>query len=108
MPGPQELFVIAVVALLVFGPDRLPELARTAAKTLAKIRNEAARNVRDFRQSAEIAELERDLKQMRSEFRDTTNEFKRSSRELLDGEGAQPSPAVRDDDAPPPTDPEAT
>lgn len=107
MPGPQELFVIAVVALLVFGPDRLPELARTAARALAKVRNEAARNVQDFRRSAEIAELERDLKQMRSEFRDTSDEFKRSSRELLDG-GPQPSPRVRADDAPPPTDPEAT
>ena len=40
MPGPQELLVIAVVALLVFGPDRLPEVARNAAKLLNRLRSE--------------------------------------------------------------------
>jgi len=36
--GFQELIIIFVVALLVFGPDKLPELARNMGKWMAEIR----------------------------------------------------------------------
>jgi Tat protein translocase TatB subunit len=36
--GTGEILVIAVVALIVFGPKRLPELARKAGEMLAKAR----------------------------------------------------------------------
>ncbi len=36
--GPLELTVILVVALLVMGPKKLPELARTLGKGLAEFR----------------------------------------------------------------------
>ena len=120
MPGPQELIVIAIVALLVFGPDRLPELARTAARTLARVRNEAARNVAELRESAEISELERELREIRGEFTGTRDELRRASKDLAGGGNssatdrgraaahAGEASTVRGDDQPPPTDPEAT
>lgn len=37
--GTGEILVIAVVALIVFGPKRLPELARKAGEMLAKTRD---------------------------------------------------------------------
>ena len=36
--GLQELIIIFVVALLVFGPDKLPEVGRTLAKWVLEIR----------------------------------------------------------------------
>lgn len=36
--GFQELVIIFVVALLVFGPKKLPELARTLGKWMAEIK----------------------------------------------------------------------
>jgi len=36
--GFQELLVIFVVALLVFGPEKLPEIGRTLAKWMIEIR----------------------------------------------------------------------
>lgn len=36
--GMQELIVIFIVALLVFGPKRLPELGRTIGKGLAELK----------------------------------------------------------------------
>lgn len=36
--GTSELILIAVVALMVFGPRKLPDLARTVAKTMAEFR----------------------------------------------------------------------
>jgi TatA/E family protein of Tat protein translocase len=45
--GMQELIVILVVALLVFGPSRLPELARSLGRGLAEFRRASS----DLRQS---------------------------------------------------------
>jgi Tat protein translocase TatB subunit len=42
--GTGEILLIAVVALIVFGPKRLPELARKAGEMLAKTR-EATKSV---------------------------------------------------------------
>jgi sec-independent protein translocase protein TatB len=36
--GPLEILMVAVVALIVFGPEKLPEIARTVGKTLADFR----------------------------------------------------------------------
>jgi Tat protein translocase TatB subunit len=36
--GFQELIIIFVVALLVFGPDKLPEISRTLGKWIVEIR----------------------------------------------------------------------
>lgn len=45
--GFTELLVILIVALLVFGPQRLPELARSLGKSLAEFRRASS----DLRQS---------------------------------------------------------
>ena len=56
--GPMELMAILVVALLVFGPKRLPELARTLGRGLGEFR----RASNDLRQSLALDELQRDLR----------------------------------------------
>lgn len=44
--GPAELIVIAVVALVVFGPDKLPEFARQAGRLVRQLR-ELAKGAQD-------------------------------------------------------------
>ena len=39
--GPLEILVVAAVALIVFGPNRLPEMARSFGKTLAELKRQA-------------------------------------------------------------------
>jgi sec-independent protein translocase protein TatB len=39
--GPLEFLLLAAVALIVFGPDRLPELARDAGRMLRALRDVA-------------------------------------------------------------------
>lgn len=46
--GMQELAVIFVVALLIFGPKRLPELARTLGKGMAEFRKASNELRRSF------------------------------------------------------------
>ncbi|MFC5268920.1 sec-independent translocase [Kribbella qitaiheensis] len=48
--GIPELLVIGLVAVLVFGPDRLPEFARTAARLLGQVRSIVANAQRDLRE----------------------------------------------------------
>jgi sec-independent protein translocase protein TatA len=36
--GIQELILILVIALIIFGPKKLPELGRTLGKTLAEFK----------------------------------------------------------------------
>lgn len=40
--GPLEILVVGVVALIVFGPRRLPEMARSIGKALAEFRRQAS------------------------------------------------------------------
>ena len=58
--GFGELVVIAFLAVLVFGPDRLPDLAKQAGQFVRKLRN-FANNARDELRSElgpEFADLE--------------------------------------------------
>lgn len=97
--GLPEILVIAVLALLVFGPDRLPELARTAGKALAKFRSETSRSIEELKRAADIEDLDRELKSLTRDLRDVRSSVTRS----LTAEAPK-----RPADAPPPTDPEAT
>lgn len=100
--GLPEILVIAVVALLVFGPDRLPELAQQAGRFLSRFREETSRSVAELKKAAEIEDLDRELRSMREELRDV-------GRKLTSGDTVgrgEPSRTVRE--TPPPTDPEAT
>ena len=47
-----ELIVILVVALVVLGPQRLPEVARTLGKALAEFRRQTADIVDEFQVQA--------------------------------------------------------
>ena len=64
MPGFAELVVIAFVAIIVFGPDKLPELAKQAGAVLRKAKDfaNAARDELRDELGPEYADLElRDL-----------------------------------------------
>ena len=39
--GPLEILLVAAVALIVFGPEKLPELARSVGRTIADLRRMA-------------------------------------------------------------------
>ena len=47
-----ELIVILVVALVVLGPKRLPELARTLGKAMAEFRRQTSEIVEEFQTQA--------------------------------------------------------
>ena len=105
--GFGELLVIAFIALLVFGPERLPELARQTGKALSKFRREASRSVEELKRAADIDELDRELREVRGELRRVTREIgdvaiDRRSRGVATSSGAADGGGAA------PSDPEAT
>lgn len=69
MPGFQEWLVIAVIALIVLGPDRLPGVARQAGQLLARLRAESQRSMAELQRIAEVRELQDELKGLKSDLR---------------------------------------
>ena len=55
--GFSELVVIAVVALIVIGPERLPKVARTAGILLGRLRRYAADVKADINREIQLEEL---------------------------------------------------
>jgi sec-independent protein translocase protein TatB len=108
VPGIQELIVIAVVALLVFGPDRLPEVARNAAKMLQRFRAETQKSVDELKRAAEVQELDRELRGLSRELRETRDSVSRGFTQALQVPGGDTRTPARADGDPPPFDPEAT
>lgn len=98
--GWQEIAVVAVVALLVFGPERLPDIARQAAKLLVKIRGQASEAVAELKRAADIEDLEQEFKAMSADVNRMRRTIANPARALLE------KPRAADDA--PPIDPEAT
>ena len=64
--GPQELIIVVLIALVVFGPRRLPQMARE----LGRFVSEARRSIDEFREelgSEEVNEVRRDVQESKNE-----------------------------------------
>ena len=55
--GLPEMAVIAVIALLVFGPKKLPELGRNLGKTLKGFQAASSEFEQEFRKAVDSVEL---------------------------------------------------
>ena len=81
-----EILTIAVVALVVFGPHRLPEIARTIGRYVRELRDA----VRDLREGIEkeVAPLREPIKELREELAEPVSDVKRTLAETADAAGA--------------------
>jgi sec-independent protein translocase protein TatA len=57
--GPLEIFVLGAIALIVFGPQKLPEIARNVGRTIANLRKMAAEVKDEFEAELTIPEDDR-------------------------------------------------
>jgi Tat protein translocase TatB subunit len=60
----QELVVIFIVALLVFGPKRLPELGRAIGKTVGQFRSAISDVKTEVEREIHSAETDIDIKEL--------------------------------------------
>jgi Tat protein translocase TatB subunit len=73
--GPLELLVVLAVALIVVGPERLPELARSVGRVIRQFRD-VQNEVRDM-VSSEVADD--DVRQALDEFQTATGGVRRAT-----------------------------
>ncbi len=72
--GFQELIIIFIVALLVFGPEKLPEVGRTLAKWIIEIRKGI--QTAKIQMDNEISEIEKSASTTATESKGDTSEQK--------------------------------
>ncbi len=81
--GIWELALIGLLALIVLGPNRLPEVARTAGKWVGSLRRFVASVKEDFDQELRTEELG-ELRKLQQELSETRQLIKRSSSDALE------------------------
>ena len=99
--GLGEILVIGVVALIIFGPDRLPQEAARFGKFVRMIREQAAKARAELDDSLgpEISDLRRSVQGLdpRRALFDAGDDLKKT----LD-DATSPAPAPKASDTPPP------
>lgn len=70
--GTSELMLIGLVALIVFGPRKLPELARTIGKTMAEFRRSTDDFKKTWQQELDLEEVKKSLEVL-TDFRDESD-----------------------------------
>lgn len=99
--GFPELLIVSVVALLVIGPEKLPETVRTVAlwigrlrRGLAKIKMELESEIGadEIRQQLHNESIMRDLKEAKKELEDIVNETGGAITDLKQSAALDPPP----------------
>jgi Tat protein translocase TatB subunit len=94
--GPLELLVVLAVALIVVGPERLPELARAVGRAVRQLR-EVQNEVRDMVSLG----VDDEVRQAASEFKKATGDLRKASdvrgavRRMERELGDEPAPTPR-------------
>ena len=112
--GFSELLLFGVIALIVLGPEKLPQAARTAGQWYAKIRRtvstlqseiEAELDLAETRQQmqkelAKIRQTEAEMRREMAEMRGSMQEFESSQNRALTADPhAEHQPVINDDTA---------
>ncbi len=94
--GFWELLVVAVIALIVVGPDRLPGLVRTVGRWMGRARHYAGMLRDEFEREAARAEELKELMQMRIELEERERALA-AKRPGVPVDGRPQIPAATDD-----------
>lgn len=80
--GFSELLIVALIGLIVIGPKRLPEVARTVGQWVARVRRFVADVKQDIDREMEHAELN-ELRNLKNELDETRRAVERTSTDLI-------------------------
>jgi sec-independent protein translocase protein TatB len=95
--GPLELLVVLVIALIVVGPQRLPELAAQMGKFMRGLRRYTSQVTREFNET--MQDLEKEYDDLRGEWKTVGQGLDESTKAIsseLEAAGAEASRALED------------
>lgn len=106
--GFWELVAIAVIALLIIGPEKLPGFARDAARLIRKVRNFAYSTKRELEKELELDRVEGlndDIRRLDRLMKEAPDRFLRDSAPGADGDTSKaPAPPRKSREAAQKTD----
>jgi sec-independent protein translocase protein TatB len=82
--GFQEILVVLIVALLVFGPKRLPELARTIGRGMGELKRSLSGVKYEFEREMEESGLDRAARDARADLNKLAAEVREAGRDALE------------------------
>ena len=102
--GSGEIFLIVLVIFLVFGPDKIPEMARTFGKFINEIKRASEDIKNEINKEADKKEREKRLLEYKEKIKtaesDASSQPRKSSasfkQEVPTGEGGQNTPEESD------------
>lgn len=106
--GPLEIAVVMVVAVVVLGPERIPEVAVQLARAVKFLRGYATDATAELR--GELAELTREYEDVRKELTEFRETVRKDMTTVTDEVGRmmeQAQPIVEPGGEPPPDRPQA-
>ena len=86
--GFSEVVIIAIIALVILGPERLPKVARTLGFWVGKARRMVADVKSDIDREMRESELA-DLRKLGDEISDVKNEVQSAAGEVVDDAGVE-------------------
>jgi sec-independent protein translocase protein TatA len=85
--GPAELILIFVIALIVFGPKKLPEIGRSVGKALREFKKTSEEIKGRIEEEIQASEIKDVGKTLQSELQSVQTEFKKEIESDDSGEG---------------------
>jgi sec-independent protein translocase protein TatA len=94
--GGGELIFIIFIALMLFGSDKIPEIARTAGKAMAQLKNATNEIKSEIQKSADMNDVDTSFKELTNTFtkevdgvkesldNNLTNPIKKASQDIED------------------------
>jgi sec-independent protein translocase protein TatB len=83
--GFLELFIVMVIALMVIGPERMPEVARKVGKAIGKVKSfidnmkensELSSTIKEMKESINMEEEKKHIEEMRGSINNDISNFK--------------------------------
>ena len=72
--GMSELILILVIALVVFGPRKLPEIGRSLGKTINEFRRASVQSFSELEEvTGEIKKVKEDIQSVKSEVKEAAS-----------------------------------
>ena len=96
--GWTEMVVIFFVALIVFGPEKLPDLAKTAAKGLREFKK--ATDGLKSNWEEHLRDNENPIHDIKKTFEEAKSEVVEASATILEGDEETPAPAAATEESP--------
>ena len=93
--GAPEIVIILVLALLVFGPKRLPEMGRSLGRTVREFKKASDTARKEFG----VDEIEKELKGVKTELKDvkkSVTDVKGDLKIDIDAEAAKPAAGAKE------------